>query len=226
MNERLAELADRYKDRPLVRGLVQLIPAGIGSAVETALLTKLANYRAGRLRVFFDELAEGKLSLTPDIIESEDFLHAFDATTRAVLRARRTEKVKLLARLLKSSFRDEGPASIDEYEELLAILDDLSFREIKVLAILARHERDTAFRPEDNDLQRANKAWPGFETEVQARLGISPEQLAPVLVRIQRSGCFAEITGGYWGYVGGRGRLTGLFQRLQDVVGDLDDVAA
>lgn len=52
MHDRLAELADRYKDKPIMRGLVQLVPLGIGSAVDTVVLTKLANYRAARLGPF------------------------------------------------------------------------------------------------------------------------------------------------------------------------------
>lgn len=168
----------------------------------------------------------GQMHLTSEVVESEDFLHAFMATTQAALRARRREKIELLARLLKSSFGETGPDSIDEYEELLAILDDLSFREIRVLGILAKHERATCFASDDNDLQRANKTWPGFEQDVERMLGILPHQLAPILVRIQRSGCYAEITGGYWDYTGGRGRLTELFRRLESVVGNLETVSA
>ena len=224
MNSGIVSLADRYKAKPVLRGLVQLVPFGIGSAIDSFLASKLAQIHEDRFRVFFDELAEGKVEVTSAIAESEDFLHAFGATARAVSRTRRREKTKLLARLLRGAFA-ESIGSIDEFEELLSILDELSFRELIILGHLARLERSTPFADSDNDLQRAVKVWPELEAVVKTQMGLEPEQLAPILVRLQRSGCYSEITGGYWDYTGGRGRLTALFYRLENVVGRIDAAA-
>lgn len=225
MSEQLARVADRYKDRAMIRALVQLIPFGIGSAIDTAVTAKLAVYQEERLRAFFDELARGNVKLTPELVQTEDFLHAFSATTKAALATRRRDKIRLLARLLRGAFEDQPPETIDEYEEFLAILDELSSRELSILALLAKHERITTFAQMDNDLQRANKVWPAFELDVATSVGLSPEQLAPVLVRLQRSGCYVEISGSYWDYPGGRGRLTQLFWRIDEVVGGLTAMA-
>lgn len=221
----LVNLLDRYKDQAIVRGLVQLIPLGLGSAIDTAVTIKFATYQEQRLRAFFDELANGKVQLVPELVEQEDFLHAFSATTRAVVRTRREQKIKILARLLGGAWTEAGPESIDEYEELLGIIDELSFREMRILSLLSKHEKQAVFGELDNDLQRANKVWPPFEEEVETLLGIPPVALAPILVRLQRSGCYAELTGGYWDYMGGRGHLTHLFRRLKTVVGGLEELA-
>lgn len=219
MKSNVVSLLQQYEDRPILRGLVQLVPAGIGSAVETTLMAKLAVYEEQRLRTFFEELGSGTIELTKDVVESEDFLHAFTATTTAARRTRQREKIRYLARLLRGSFDSSVVRSTDEYEELLAIVDDLSLRELQILALFAQAERAATFRGEENDLQRANAIWPGFESAVKERLRLSPEDLAPMLVRLQRSGCYVEIPGGYWDYTGGRGHLSRLYHRLEEVAG-------
>lgn len=217
-----AELLARYEQRPLIRGLVQLVPLGIGSAVESALLTKLNQYRAERLREFFDELGAGRLSLTEEIVESEDFLYCYFATINAVLRSRRGEKARFLARLLKGGF-DGFVENVDEYEELVALTDDLSHRELAVLALLARHESENPMRPGDNALQRATRFWPQFVADAGSKLGIPTSLLAAMLRRLQRSGCYEEFTGAYLDYTGGLGRTTELYHRLAKAAGHITE---
>ena len=222
---KLAGLLQRYQRQPVLRALVQLVPLGIGSAADTGLATALARIEEERLRTFFDELEAGRVELTPEVAESEEFLHAFLATTAAARRTRRREKIRYLARLRRSTFSDTPPQSGDEYEELLSIVEDLSARELQVLALLAQAERETLFQGDENDLQRAYKVWPTFETRVQEKLGINPEELAPMLVRLQRSGCYVEFTGGYWNYTGGRGHISALYRRLEQLAGSISENA-
>lgn len=224
-NAYVARLLERYEHQPILRGLVQLIPLNIGAAYESALLTKLNEYRAERLRTFFDELESGRIELSRDVIESEDFLHSYFATLRAVLSTRRRQKIRYLARLMKSAFSADRFESVDQYEELLAIVDDLSFRELVALSILAECETATPQEAIENELQRANKLWPAFEKKVADRLGISATDLSPLLTRLQRSGCYAEITGGYYDYTGGRGRLTSLYYAIAKLAGNFADIS-
>lgn len=219
MEEAAMELARRFEGQPLIRGLIQLLPGG--SAIETTILATVARIEAERLRTFFDELSAGRVRLTPDVVESEDFLHAYFATTSAARRTRRRAKVRYLARLLAGSFGPGAAESIDEYEELLGIVEELSFRELTLLGLLAEAERATTLGAADNDLQRANKYWPQFEVLAKTTLDLEPGSLAPMLVRLQRSGCYAEITGAYWDYTGGRGHLTQLYRRLVRAAGEM-----
>jgi len=215
------KLLKSYEQQPVIRGLIQLVPLGIGSAIDTGVAVAFARYEENRLRTFFNELAVGHIELTPEIAESEDFLHAFLATTAAARRTRRDEKIQYLARLLRSTFSESPPQSMDEYEEILSIIEDFSFRELQILALLAKVERETLFQGGENDLQRANAIWPKFEALVQQHLGIDSEKLAPMLVRLQRSGCYIEITGAYWDYTGGRGYLSSLYRRLENLAGSI-----
>ena len=222
---KLALLA-RYERQPIIRGLVQLVPFGIGSFVETTLLVRFQAYRTDRLREFFDELETGGVPLTPELVESNDFLHCYFATLGAVVKSRRKEKARYLARLLKSALAGEGVSSVDEYEELLSIIDELSYRELSILSLLARHERATPRQEGENELQRAGRFWPTLAAEAEKLFGVSGAMLQSILVRLQRSGCYEEFVGGYWDYTGGRGRLTPLYFRLEQIAGDISEVVA
>ena len=85
---------------------------------------------------FFDELAKGDVIVDEELLKSEDFLHAYFATTKYALNTRRREKIEMFARLLKSSITEKDISSIDEYEDLLKVLDELSYRELLALRIL------------------------------------------------------------------------------------------
>lgn len=216
------DLAARYEHWPAIRALVQLVPGG--ASVDAAVLARLNNYRADKLREFFDELRSGKLTLTSELVEDDDFLFCYFATVNAVLRSHRGEKIRYLARLLRA--RTSGKVDgAREYEELLAITDDLSNRELWLLAALATHEHDNPIQAGENELQRASRFWPSFVASVGEHLGVSEPLLSAMLVRLQRSGCYEEFTGAYLNYTGGRGRLTELYHRLANAAGHISDLS-
>lgn len=97
----------RYESNRVIRGLVQLIPLGIGGAIDVVLTRTLTTIREERSRAFFDELAKGSSQL--------DLATLYFATTRYALNSRRREKIEMFARLLKSSVSTEGPQDTDEY---------------------------------------------------------------------------------------------------------------
>lgn len=213
----LESLAQRYEHNATIRALVQLIPMSIGSAIDTALLTRLQAMRIERARVFFDELAKGEQQLSPELLKNNDFLHCYFSTTAAVLRTHRTEKIQMLARILGAATKNGNFAVIDEYEEFLTILDDLSHRELLVLATLAKYEALHPQGNDENDLQRANRFWDSFTDELVHRLEIRPAEVDSLLTRLSRSGCYEAFTGGYYSYTGGKGKITPMFHRLKDL---------
>jgi hypothetical protein len=221
-SSRLEALVTRYQGSPLLRGLIQLLvhwePTGVAGALEAGLVTKIQNVREERLKTFFDELEAGKIQLTRELIESEDFLHCYFATVRAALNSRRREKIQMFARLLKSSAMPLSFSGTDEYEEYLSILDDLSYREILVLATLERYTGQFPLGPEENELQRANRFWDDFTKELEHNLGLPAGEIDGVLTRLNRTGCYETFTGAYLDYSGGRGRLTATYFRLRKLV--------
>jgi hypothetical protein len=214
---KVLNIVERYERSAVIRALVQLIPMSIGSAADTALLTRVQEIRAERARVFFDELGTGKEELRPELLESNEFLHCYFATVTAALRTHRTEKIQALARLLRSSMVSGKIDVIDEYEEFLAILDELSHRELLVLVTLAEIEERHPREGDENDLQRTNRYWDQFVQKLEADLSIRRAEVDSILTRLNRTGCYETFTGGFFDYTGGKGKITPLFHRLKEL---------
>jgi hypothetical protein len=214
----IEQLANRYQTNPLIRGLIQLVPCGIGSALDVALVTALENIHNDKLKEFFDELNKGAIQLTPETIESENFLHCYFSTVRAALNSRRREKIRYFARLLTSSINLSEIVTVDEYEEYISILDELSFRELGLLVILSRYEKEN-FRQDDTDpIQRPNRFWDQFSTEVCSRYSISEGEFNGILARLNRTGLYRTIFGMYPGYRGSKGELTPMYAKLEKMI--------
>ena len=216
----LEALVERYENNPVIQALAGLLIGLTGpfgatlSALERAIQAKVIQMHQERLRTFFDELASGRIKLTEEVIQQEDFLHAFMATTRAVLRTRREEKIRLFARLLASFGQETDRISVDNFEDSLNILDDLSCREFFVLLTLKKYEEQTPFLEGENELQRASRFWNQFTSEVCAKLGISTEELRGMLARLNRTGLYKTFTGAFFDYRGGMGTTTPNLDRL------------
>ena len=220
--ETIEQLANRYQANPMIRGLIQLIPFGIGSAADVALVTTLERIREDRAREFFDELEKGAVQLTPGIIEKEDFLHCYFSTVRAALNTRRREKIRYFARLLTSSICSSEIATVDEYEECLSILDEIGYRELGILVVLSRYEKEYP-QGKETDVQRTNRFWDPFSSEICSSFSISREELFGILTRLNRTGLYATIVGTYIGYTGGRGKLTPLYTKLEKLIRPEED---
>jgi hypothetical protein len=215
----LQPLLEKYEGNRVIRGLIQLVPFGIGSAVDVILTKTLENIQEERAYAFFDELAYGNVVVDERLLESEDFLHAYYATTKFALNSRRREKISMFARLLKSSLTETEISNIDEYEEFLKMLDDLSYRELMALKILDEYGL-TPRTEEQNDLQWSCEFWEEFEQRLLEELEIPKDQITAFMNRIARTGCYEMFMGGYLDYTGGKGKLTPIYYRLKKFIED------
>ena len=209
---------EKYDNR-VIRGLIQLLPCGIGSAIDVALMKTLEKIQKERTMAFFDELAKGDVIVDEELLKSEDFLHAYFATTKYALNTRRREKIEMFARLLKNSITEKDISSIDEYEDLLKVLDELSYRELLALRILDEYSSITRLKGQ-NDLQWTNQFWDKFEEDITNELKIPKDQIASFMDKIARTGCYEMFTGAYWDYTGGKGKLTSMYWRLKKFIED------
>ncbi len=200
-------------DQPVIRSLIQLIPCGVGSAFDVFVVYKIQEIRKERLRTFFDELGAGEIELTKNLIESEDFLYCYFATLRAALNARRREKTRMFARLLKSEVLPNSFSNTDEYEEYLKILDELSYREIEVLFILDEYETQFPKDPDVSNLSRIGNFWDNFTKDLSENLHIPHEEIYPLLTRLERSGCYVKLSG--FTSSNTRGELTPTYYKLK-----------
>ena len=221
---------EKYDNR-VIRGLIQLLPCGIGSAIDVALMKTLEKIQKERTMAFFDELAKGDVIVDEELLESEDFLHAYFATTKYALNTRRREKIEMFARLLKSSLTEKDISNIDEYEDFLKVLDELSYRTANSsatrqhtpgttpLRILDKYS-STARSEAQKDLKWTNQFWDKFEEDITNELKIPKDQIASFMDKIARTGCYEMFTGAYWDYTGGKGKLTSMYWRLKKFIED------
>ena len=215
----LQQLLEAYKANRVIRLLIQLILPGIGSALDVVLIQTLDKIHYERAHAFFDELAKGKLINNEELLKSEDFLHCYITTVQAALKTRRREKIRMFARLLKSSLDDSGPANIDDYEYFLNILDNLGFKEIQALIIFDSFS--DSFRDSTNsDPSWTSTFWDEFENKLSEQLNIPRERVADFMNGIARTGCYEMFTGAYISYTGGQGKLTPTFKRLKEFILD------
>jgi hypothetical protein len=215
-----ASLLERYSRSTTIRALIQLIPFSAGGAVDVFLMGRLDAIRAERAKAFFDELSKSDAILTPEAIDSEDFLHRYFTTVKCALNTRRREKIKAFARLLKASLGDDGTcADADVYEDFLSILDGLSYREIRALALLEQYYK-TPRDAGQNDLQWTNIFWEEFVVVAGKELGLQADVVVDFMNRISRTGCYEMFTGSYMDYTGGKGRLTPTYFRLKKMINE------
>jgi hypothetical protein len=218
---RLEQLAGWYANTPGVRALAQLVP-NVGGAADMLIMDNLERIRTERAKTFFDELAKGDTLLTPELIQSEDFIHAYFATARAAFNTKQREKIRWFARLLLAGSDSKSSLSLDdEFEDLLKILDELSYQELSILAILLKYESQIQKSIDETEPQWTIRFWAQFADEVFTKFQISPTELDYVMTRISRTatfGLYRTVGPLYLGNLGGQGKLTPIFHRLAQYI--------
>ncbi len=190
-------LVERYKHNPPLRALMTLIggyspPVG---ALESAVLTSFERVRSERQRELFDALDRGGIELTDEIIQQEEFIHAFLATARAANRTRQRQKIRLFARLLKAFVSGRNGLDVNEHEELLRVLEDLSPREFSSLVLLRQHEQAVARKNGETRPQWIFHFWEDAKHDLEQKLGFPSSEFEGFLARLSRTGLYRREIG-------------------------------
>jgi hypothetical protein len=213
----IGKLSVQYSHRPVLKALLKLVPGW--SAADTLLQKRADEIKSDRLKVFFDELAQGKRELTDELIQSDSFLHAYFCTLRAAMNSRQHEKIQNFARLLDSSLDPALHVSEDEHEELLTLLEEITLREFAVLRDLRNRELAHPRRERENALQHARRYWKDFRSATVEAYGVPDESFNAFMARLERTGLYLRITGNYLDYAGDVGATTPLLARVIALVG-------
>ncbi|MGE8205855.1 hypothetical protein ACQKP0_14965 [Heyndrickxia sp. NPDC080065] len=224
-------IIENYENRAIIRTLIQLIP--YGGVMDTYLTTTFNNILIERSRNFFDELNSGNFILTEEIIDSEDFLHSYFSTYKAAIYTRQKSKIRFFARLLINGVILNDLSIINEYEDYLKILEDLTYREIYILYTLYKFENkycsdilgaDRAYIKQMN----SNKYWNDFITKITKDLNIEVDEIFGLIHRLSRTGCYREFSGFSFSQNDGSGYTTHVFDKLVKLIAmereDLSDI--
>lgn len=87
----ITKLYECYESKPVLKALIQALTykdLPVGAAGDTILSTYVSNLKAEKLRTFFEQLNNGEIELTDNLIANHDFLHAYFATVNYVLQTR------------------------------------------------------------------------------------------------------------------------------------------
>lgn len=211
-----------YSENPTVRGLVELAKAipvagSLLSVFDATVVASLERYREQQFATFLDEISISGLDPNAPIPEGKQFevIRAILITTEAVARSHREEKIRAFARLLVSGLQEPSQISIrDELEDYVNILDEVSWRELQMMAILAGYEtsrRTAAERPDNNGIC---EYWDAFLADLTTRLSIPASEVSGLLARLGRTGLYEVLVIPVYGGGVTVGALTGIYYRL------------
>ena len=216
----LIPLYESYNKNPIIKSLIQALNLSgipIGPVIDSFVTTRVNNIKANRLKCFFDELNSGETQLTEENIDQNDFLHAYFSTINFVIRTRSDDKIRNFAKILKKL--ETGNIDINEFEDFTAIFNELSEREFAILAIKSQFEQKYQGKnPEMNPYQLTASYWNDFKNEVCSKTGLREEDLDPMLVRIQRTGCYNKFIGYLEDGPNQRGDTTEIFKRIKVLI--------
>jgi hypothetical protein len=208
-----------YTDNPVLQAVVQIIPH-VGTWLDADLQQRHATMRAERIADVFEELARQSTTVAPEMLEDVDFCRAVIITLNAAGRASTTAKAHLFARMLSNYERIVTGSTIEQYEELLRILDDMSVREYQLLLLVREANNDPTlskqFLPTPpgarNLLTEVPAYWIHF-LNIAHRQGFASEEIPSLLTRLTRTG-FYQPKFADWGADGQYGNTTPYFERF------------
>lgn len=215
-----------YKDNYTLRGLFQfalvvanpLVAAPL-IGIETALLTWLEN-RNSKWRIIAEELDRWKF-ISEDLLSNADFLFCFKQVIEATEQTQSHEKIRNYAKLLKSAIQPDIFSNLDEYQECLTILKELSPKEFVVLKTLKEYEEKYPHDQKLNDFGNADRYWINFRDEIAEKNIVNHNEILATLVRLNRTGCFRSTPPPMHDDKKlGHGKLTPIYYKLVIILDD------
>jgi hypothetical protein len=217
---------ENYSENPTIRGIVEVakaipIAGSFVSIFDAAAMTAIERYREAQLAIFLDELANSGLDPNAPIPEGKqyDIIRAILITSEAVARSHREEKARAFARLLAAGIQEPIRISLsDEFEDYVSILDDVSWRELQMMALLAKFEepyRNTSISLQEREIRAY---WPDFLRSMTTQLDIPTPGTSGLLARLSRTGLYEIRLVPLAGNTQIIGALTGTYHRLAELL--------
>lgn len=182
----LDRMGDWYADDPIFRavlGFAKAVPSVnlIVAPVDEAIVALVRRRDMMKLKILVDEVRKTVGKLPQDLAQDEDFIHCCVEAFEAVRRTRTDEKIRLFARLLANGATGDNRGDIEEYEELLLILKELTVLELRILIAGERVARGGPFNlPWRRETQNV--------LDTQKEFGISNLEAPALLFRLQGKG--------------------------------------
>lgn len=190
---------------PVIKSALDLLTEipGAGNLARNVLEQGVAEFQKKKKEEFLDYILEsGELIVQKDIIDVT-FIMELAKTMEVLNRLATNEKIIYIANLFRNSLLQGEERDIDLYEENLKRLDDLSIREITILAKLYQHNGN-------------NEA---FYEDVKQSYSMDKDEIKNVLASVTRTGFCKEKVGAYLSYGGDAYHTTVLFEKFLQKIG-------
>ena len=216
----LSKASQLYADQTAIRALINIIPY-IGGSLDVIFVSKGQKIVDQRLREFIKKLTEelNKVSeskVDKKYLDSEEW---FDVVIKAMDSARKTrdtEKISWYAKILRGAVALGDRIDFDP-EAYLQVLTELSSNELRVAKVIFEMQKEGPKDGEDELFWAHNKGWRELP---QKCYFISKDDLAFILLRLQKAGFIREITGGRLDYQGGTYVMTPTFRKLMRYINE------
>ncbi len=182
MNDDLTWIGKSYNDNRALRLMVQLLP--YGGLIDKNLAAFYIREKERRLKVFFDELNQGNINLTDAEIKNDDFLHKYFITARAVVDTHGDVKIRYFAHLLQNYNSPLLNRDLANYDDFLAILDELTFQEVKILLFIRKYIEEYKGPPGLNNLA----IYRPLKSDLATELNVTEDEIISYFVRLGRTG--------------------------------------
>ena len=215
LKDKLSKVSEVYGNQTIIRAAINAVPY-VGSTLDVLLSAVGQKYVQRRIETFIKELGE-QISLLDASKVNKDFLETeegFDLIIKAFNSAAKTkqkEKLKLFAKIIKSSLTI-GNEYYEEAPELyLRIVDELSVKELDFGMILFKSDLATNIKGMKYNAWDLAKKHPHF----------TGEELTYILMRLSRAGLLSEFTLTSLNNVSNAYSISEFFQQFTRFMGDL-----
>lgn len=155
-----------------------------GDVIDTNINEIVSNFIKQKQEIFLNEILKNDIELCTVDVNDVEFIMNFKKTLDAVNRLSNNDKIKYFANLLKNGYMKKEKISNDEYEEMLRLLNDLSYREINYIFFLYNFENK-------NDKENKNY-WYNFMLEFEKNFQINRYESFEIYKRIANTGIICE----------------------------------
>lgn len=196
------------------------IPSFLTQSVQEYLNLNFQN----KLALVQKEILSGESLIMTSQLEHIEIIARFHRMIQTIARTNINEKIQFAARLFARGISSTQELSTDKYEEFLQTLEELSKRELSILATLRMIELDPLAYVDSSTSENEylpHRYWESFKKKVSQELDISPEYIYPLMKRLERTGLFSMYNGFSFGRVE-EGETTAYFHEFFSYIVSFD----
>lgn len=170
----------------MIRSLFNIFPMPLNKLVDSSIEEMFRNFQSSKDEelcelIFSDE------SVTLDDVKDATFITDFARSLSAVRRLSTNKKVVYIANLFRNYHSSGVNEEIDEFEEFLSRLEDLSYRELKILAYLCDCENKVPHIEPDKAVDQL-ATWDYFEKTASKEFDLIINDVKSIVAGTVRSG--------------------------------------